>query len=156
MFRLLRYWLVPVLYLILQPDSALATQTHGGLEGLYVHQMAHFFFAFSMGFLIFWLRKWRLTISLSWRYIQYAAIFFMCWNLNTVVSHWMLEQSGLIDIRNLPPMQIQILPYRGWQWLGTIYYVTKLDHLFCVPALVFLFLGLRRLSNTVISGNSEE
>jgi hypothetical protein len=134
----------------------MATQTHGGLEGLFVHQMAHLFFMFSMGFLIFWLRKWHLTLSLSWRYIQYAAFFFIVWNLDTVVSHWMLEQSGLIKIRNLPPMQIQIVPMEGRSWLATAYYITKLDHLFCVPALVFLFLGLRRLLSTVISQKNRE
>lgn len=137
--------LLASLGLILWPVSAWATQTHGGLEGLFVHQLAHVFFAFSMGLLIFWLRKWRLTVSVGWRYIQYAAFFLIAWNLDTMASHWIQEQSGLIDVQNIEPMQMQIITADGWQWLREIYYLTKLDHLLCVPALVFLFLGFRRL-----------
>lgn len=133
----------------------MATQTHGGLEGLYVHQLAHMFFAFAMGLLIFWLRKWRLTISVGWRYIQYAAWFFIAWNVDTVASHWIMEQSGLIDVEIIPPLQIRITPVEGWQWLSKIYYLTKLDHLLCVPALVFLFLGLKRLLHTALPSHSQ-
>lgn len=145
MYRQPIYRLLGILGLVLWPATAWATQTHGGLEGLFVHQLAHLFFAFSMGLLIFWLRKWRLTISVGWRYIQYAAFFLIAWNLDTMGSHWLLEQSGLIDVRNIAPLQIQITTAEGWQWLSDIYYLTRLDHLICVPALVFLFLGFRRL-----------
>jgi hypothetical protein len=130
---------------ILWPASAWATQTHGGIEGLWVHQTAHLFFAFSMGLLIFWLRKWRLTVSQGWRYIQFAALFFIAWNMDTMASHWLQEQSGLIEVRNVAPLQMQIVATGNWHWLGEVYYLTKLDHLLCVPALVFLFFGFRRL-----------
>ncbi len=139
-----------ILGLILWPATAWATQTHGGSEGLFVHQLAHLFFAFSMGLLIFWLRKWRLTISVGWRYIQYAAFFFIAWNLDTMGSHWLLEQSGLIAVRNIAPLQMQITAAQGWQWLSGIYYLSKLDHLICMPALVYLFLGFRRLLHTAL------
>jgi hypothetical protein len=141
-------WLAVTFGLILHPVPALALQSHGGLEGLYVHQVAHVFFAFSMGLLIFWLRKRRLTASLSWRYIQYAAMFLIAWNADTITSHWLLEQSGLIDVQFVAPIHIHITTAEGWQWVTQLYYLTKLDHLLCVPALVFLFLGLRRLLNT--------
>lgn len=142
--------LLAVLCLILWPASAWATQTHGGLEGLYVHQLAHLFFAFSMGLLIFWLRKRRLTVSVGWRYIQYAAFFFIAWNIDTMTSHWLLEQSGLIDVRNIAALKMHVVTAEGWRWLSQVYYLTKLDHLLCVPALIFLFLGLRRLLNTAL------
>jgi hypothetical protein len=146
--KLPRSWLVVAFGLILQPVPAMALQSHGGLEGLYVHQLAHLFFGFSMGLLIFWLRKRRLTASLSWRYIQYAALFLIAWNVDTITSHWLLEQSGLIDVAFIAPIHIRVTTAEGWQWVTEIYYLTKLDHLLCVPALVFLFLGLRRLVNT--------
>jgi len=136
--------------LILCPASAWATQTHGGLEGLFVHQLAHLFFALSMGLLIFWLRKWRLTVSVGWRYIQYAAFFLIAWNLDTMASHWLQEQSGLINVQNIAGLQMHVVTADGWQWLSHIYYLTKLDHLLCVPALVFLFLGFRRLIHTAL------
>lgn len=57
-------------------DNAGATQVHGGPEGLYVHQIAHFFFMFSMAILIYWLRERRLVQEKGWRFVQYAAFFF--------------------------------------------------------------------------------
>ncbi len=133
---------------ILWPVPAWATQTHGGLEGLWVHQTAHLFFALSMGLLIFWLRKWRLTVSQGWRFIQFAAFFFIAWNIDTMASHWLQEQAGLIEVRNVAPLQMQIVTAENWNWLSKVFYLTKLDHLLCVPALVFLFLGFRRLLHT--------
>ena len=130
---------------VLDPATGWATQTHGGLEGIFVHQFAHLFFAFSMGLLIFWLRKWGLVASAAWRSIQYAALFFIAWNLDAFLSHWLLEQSGLITVSGVDAMQIHISTAGGDTWLALIFYLTKLDHLLCVPALIFLFLGLKRL-----------
>lgn len=149
MLRRLEYRLAAVC-LILWPASAWATQTHGGMEGLWVHQAAHLFFAFSMGLLIFWLRKRHLTVSQGWRYIQFAALFFIAWNLDTMTSHWLQEQSGLIEVYNAAPMKMQIVTAENWHWLSEVYYLTKLDHLLCVPALVFLFLGFRRLLHSAL------
>ena len=141
-----RYWcLLSLAFLFLGPASVEATQLHGGVEGLYVHQIAHLFFAFSMGLLIFWLHKWRLTASAGWRHIYFAALFFIVWNLDTIVSHWLAEQSGLIAVEDLSPTQVLLTTTDGSIWPIYLYYLTKLDHLLCVPALVFLFLGLRRL-----------
>lgn len=41
---------------VINPNHALATQSHGAPEGIYAHQIAHIFFMFSMGFFIHWLR----------------------------------------------------------------------------------------------------
>jgi len=35
--------------MVLAPNTALATQGHGGIEGVYAHQIAHLFFIISMG-----------------------------------------------------------------------------------------------------------
>lgn len=131
-----------------RPICAWATQAHGGPEGLHVHQMAHVFFMFSMGVLIYSLRKRKLVAVLGWRYIQYAAFFFIVWNLDAFVTHWIEEQSALIEISRVGVMQIDIRPAPGFEWLGPVYYIAKLDHLLCVPALVFWFLGFRRLLKT--------
>ena len=72
------------------PTLALATQTHGEPEGLVVHQITHLVFIFSMGTLIFWLRKRKLVVETGWRYIQYAALLFILWNLDAFAVHfWM-------------------------------------------------------------------
>jgi hypothetical protein len=130
---------------IFQPARVYATQTHGGLEGLFVHQIAHLFFIFSMGLLIYWLRKRSLVFRKGWRYIQYAAIFFIAWNLDAFFSHWILEQSGYITVDNIHGLQMRVTTTTGLGWLANVYYLTKLDHLLCVPAMLFLLLGLRRL-----------
>jgi hypothetical protein len=128
-----------------QPTTVYATQTHGGLEGLMVHQIAHLFFTFSMGLLIYWLRKRGLVSCKGWRYIQYAALFFIAWNLDAFFSHWLLEQSGFISVENIQGMKMHVTVAEGLDGLAQIYYLTKLDHLLCVPAMLFLLLGLRRL-----------
>ena len=133
---------------LFQPTAAYATQTHGGLEGLFVHQIAHLFFVFSMGLLIYWLRKRGLVSRRSWRYIQYAAVFFIAWNLDAFFSHWLLEQSELITVENIQGVQMHVAAAQGFRWLAPIYYLSKLDHLLCVPAMLFLLLGLRRLYNS--------
>lgn len=110
-----------------------------------VHQIAHLFFTFSMGLLIYWLRKRGLVSRKGWRYIQYAALFFIAWNLDAFFSHWLLEQSGFISVENIQGMKMHVTVAEGLDGLAQIYYLTKLDHLLCVPAMLFLLLGLRRL-----------
>jgi hypothetical protein len=144
MLRRFIVWTVLFIWLFL-PATAYATQTHGGLEGLYVHQIAHLFFTLSMGLLIYWLRKRGLVTRKGWRYIQYAALFFIAWNLDAFFSHWLLEQSGFISVENIQGVQMRITLVKGHRWLAEIYYLTKFDHLLCVPAMLFLLLGLRRL-----------
>lgn len=141
---------------LMRPVMAFAVQSHGGMEGLFVHQFAHLFFTFSMGLLIYWLRKRHLVASKGWRYIQYAAIFFIAWNLDAFFSHWILEQSDLITVENTSGFKIHITTSEGISWLSHIYYFTKLDHLLCVPAMLFLFLGLRRLYQSSFSMNDHQ
>ena len=146
--------LLILLFLALcRPAMVFATQAHGGPEGLYVHQIAHLFFAFSMGLLIYWLRKRRLTVVAGWRLIQFSALLFIFWNLDAMVTHWLEEQSALLQIQRSAAMQIRLITESGLNWVAGVYYLTKLDHLLCVPALLLLMLGLRRLLNTPSSPN---
>lgn len=127
------------------PSTAAATQGHFGPEGLYAHQMAHLFFTFAMGLLIYWLRTRHLIAQAGWRLIQYAALFFLFWNMDAFLVHFLEEQTGLLGISQPDWSLIQLDTPVGWTWLGAVYYLAKLDHLLCVPAMMFLFLGLRRL-----------
>lgn len=141
--RFTLYTLHFTLFFSILPSPAFAIQEHGA--GLHTHQMAHVFFAFSMGLLIYWLRRRRLVASKGWRYIQYAALLLIVWNTYAFWGHWLEESSGWIDTRRSGPMSITITARQGYEWLIPIYYASKLDHLICVPSLLFLFLGLRRL-----------
>lgn len=131
------------------PEVVLATQTHGAPEGIYVHQASHIFFIFAMTILIYWLRSRNLIKNKGWRMIQYAGIFFILWSLDAFAAHFMDEQAFAVEISRVSRWQVFIDPVGGYGWLAWLYYLIKLDHLFCVPAMVFLYLGLRRLSHTV-------
>lgn len=143
MIKRLLAWIL--FFLLSLPLPVWATQQHGDPEGLYIHQMAHIFFVFSMGLLIYWLRKRRLVKEKGWRYIQYAAVFFIAWNADAFLIHWMDEQTQLIQTLRIGLTKIHLSSPQGFGWLVPVYYVAKLDHLLCGPALLFLFMGLRRL-----------
>jgi hypothetical protein len=127
------------------PADALATQGHAGIEGVWVHQFAHLFFLFSMLLLIYWLRRAGLVKVPGWRYIQYAALFFILWNLDTILVHFLDEQIQAVRVENLGGWQIRVTAAGGRNWLAAVYYLAKLDHLLCVPAMVFMMLGLRHM-----------
>lgn len=130
---------------LFNPGQALATQAHGGIEGVTSHQIAHLFFMVSMGFLIYWLRERNLVKESGWRFMQYGAFFLILWNINAFTVHFLSEQMGLIQIEKVGLWQIQINAVSGNKGLEVLYYIAKLDHLFCVPALFFLYSGLKRL-----------
>ena len=129
----------------LLPQSALAVQEHGAPEGIYSHQGAHLFFIASMVLLVYWLRQRRLVREAGWRYIQYAAFFFILWNLDAFTAHFLDEQSEILDTAMAGPGRIRIEIGDYPLALAWFYYIAKLDHLLCVPAMVFLYAGLRRL-----------
>ena len=126
-------------------EPAFATQAHGAPEGLYAHQLAHIFFIISMGVLIYWLRERQLVQTVGWRYIQYAALFFILWNLDAFSVHLLEEQITVIDVMRIDQWKISITASRGSDAVIWLYYAAKLDHLLCVPALLFLYFGLKRL-----------
>ncbi|MFO7713224.1 hypothetical protein [Desulfosarcina sp.] len=128
---------------LLADSPALATQGHAGVEGVWVHQFAHIFFLLSMVLLIYWLRQAGLVKAPGWRYIQYAAFFFILWNADAFLVHFLDEQILAVDVSNTGPWHIRITAAGDRNWVAVVYYVAKLDHLLCVPAMVFLMLGLR-------------
>lgn len=148
-------FIVTFTWVVVAPDHALATQAHGAPEGVYAHQLAHIFFMISMGFLIHWLRERKLVKDSGWRFIQYSAFFFILWNMDTFFVHLLDDQLGIIQIKRIGLEYLQINALNGSKSLETLYYIAKLDHLLCVPALFFLYLGLRRLlkeDHLIVSG----
>ena len=141
--------------ILVYAEPALATQAHSAPEGLYAHQLAHIFFISSMGVLIYWLRERRLIKAVGWRYIQYAALFFILWNIDAFFVHFLEEQQNLINLQQIDHWHLQLTAVNGSKTLVWLYYAAKLDHLLCVPALLFLYFGLRRLLKETQTPTSE-
>jgi len=155
--------LFPFLFILLPllPDTALATQAHGEPEGLFVHQFAHAYFAVSLAIFIYWLRFRNLIEETGWRYIQYAAFFLILWNMDASIAHMLDEQMRIIEVERIGSWHIKITSTDNTIFTIVLYYLVKLDHLLCVPALVFLSAGLKQflkapLPSAPEPGNREE
>jgi hypothetical protein len=131
---------------LLDSSPAFATQTHGQPEGLYAHQMAHAFFIISMWIFDFWLRQRKLVNEPGWRFIQIAAVLFILWNVDAMAVHFLDEQVHILKTGIVEMWHIQIDYEEGYRGLAVLYYMLKLDHLLCVPAMIYLYLGLKRIA----------
>jgi hypothetical protein len=129
--------------LVALPESALAFQSHPEPEGLYVHQLAHVFFIVAMAFLAYWLQANNLTEQKGWRLVQISCLLLILWNLDAMAGHWVEER---VPDRSLigEPDWTQRINLDTSPWVP-VYYLLKLDHLLCVPAIVCLFAGIRLL-----------
>lgn len=126
----------------LEPRSVFALQIHSAPEGLYSHQLAHVFFLISMAIFAFWLQRSRLVRIKGWRYIQISCLFFIVWNIMAMSGHVLATRLGQgafvgTGLQTSLVLRNSLVPY--------FYYVLKMDHIVCVPAIVFLYLGLRAL-----------
>jgi hypothetical protein len=130
---------------LLSAHPAGATQVHADPEGLYTHQISHGFFAASMAILIFWLRHRGLVRDRGWRMIQFAALFFILWNLDAVVAHYLDDHSDLFQVIDEGTWHERIGSTQGLDAVTVVYYLVKFDHVLCVPAIVLLYIGLHRL-----------
>ena len=153
---ILVFFVTAVLGVLFLAGPAQATQPHGPPEGIHVHQISHLIFAFSMGILVYWLRQRNLVKEAGWRLIQYAALFFILWNLNAFAVHFLDEQVGVILVKRINFWQVQINAVNGRRSLEALYYFVKLDHLFCVPGMLFLYFGLRRLLKEARQNSSQQ
>jgi len=130
-------------------DFAWAFQSHPAPEGLYAHQLAHVFFAASMGILTYWLHRNRLSNQSGWRLIQVSCVLFIAWNVVTFSGHWVEELISDNMLQGYPNWNQRIA--LGSSPAAVFYYVLKLDHLLCVPAILCLVLGLRSLYKQVLA-----
>jgi len=136
---------IAVVLLILLPIDVFATQLHASSEGIITHQMGHLFFLFSMVALIFTVTGKGLDQQKGWRLIQYSAFFFILWNLDAMAAHFFDNQIHAVKIENISLGKMQIITTNDSLMLAWFYYVLKLDHLLCVPAMLFLYRGLSNL-----------
>lgn len=127
------------------PDWVLASQAHIEAGGIYVHQLAHLFFMLSLIIFIYGLRQRKLTEKTGWRYIQCGAFLFILWSINVIFVRFSEEQAMLIRVENIDLWQIRVSSSWG-SWFEKIHYFAKLNYFICVPALLFFFVGLKKLA----------
>jgi hypothetical protein len=126
-------------------DTAFGLQSHATPEeGFYSHQLGHLFFILSMVVFAFWLQKTRLVRSRGWRLLQISCFFFILWNLDAVIGHEI--ELWLSESRQFMPAGRGTLKAGSGILIPTLYFLLKLDHFLCVPAMILLLLGLRRLA----------
>jgi hypothetical protein len=135
--------------LVFLPPAAWATQAHAAPEGIIGHQIAHVVFIVSMAILIYWLRERRLVEEAGWKYIQFAALFFILWNIDAFLAHLIDEQLRWVQVERIDFWRRRIISSGGPSGIESFYYLLKMDHLLCVPAMLFLYLGLSRLLKTL-------
>jgi hypothetical protein len=132
-------------WVLLRPAPALAIQMHGGNAGIVAHQIGHLFFLLAMVALMFTINSQGLIRQKGWRQIQLAALFFIFWNIDTLVAHFLDNQIEVVRIEPLSITRLTVVTQADSPLLEVIYYFLKMDHLWCVPAMFFLFLGLDSL-----------
>lgn len=138
--------ILPVcLWLVLVPEEALALQFHTSSEGIITHQMGHLFFLCSMVMLMFIIRGKELDKQKGWRRIQFSALFFILWNLDAMLAHFFDNQIHAVSMETLNFFTMKVVAANDSRFLAWFYYGLKMDHLLCVPAMLFLYRGLSSL-----------
>jgi hypothetical protein len=130
-----------VLLFFSSPADVWALQSHGPPEGIYVHQMAHLLFMGSLLYLYWHTRHTPVLASRGWRYLQLFCILFVCWNILAFVGHeafGYLTSDDFIDTNGLKKHIVGPITL-----VKVIYFITKMDHLLYVPALLALVISLR-------------
>jgi hypothetical protein len=134
---------VTVLLAVL-PVPAYAIQTHGAPEGLYVHQIGHILFATAMiGFAVR-IRRSRLADEQAWSLMSIGAILFALWNGWAFLGHILNELIPQTDFSRGSTGLQSLLDLHAP--IDVLYYLFKMDHLLCVPALVFIYIALKRMT----------
>ena len=130
-------------FLLFTPFPAYALQTHGGIEGLYAHQGAHIFFFLAMVIFALRIYKSELILKGSWRYLSFGIWLLAFWNLWAFTGHMLalsISKDQITTIESLKTPQLII-----YTWQDALYYILKMDHLLCVPAIVLLYLGINKM-----------
>ncbi|MFH1155123.1 MAG: hypothetical protein V1793_15025 [Pseudomonadota bacterium] len=142
------------MFCILDSQAAYATQMHSNSEGIIVHQLGHMFFLVSMAILIFTINGKELNREKGWKLLQYSAFLFILWNLDAALAHFLDNQINAVTVTMTDNWQTTITARNSSRFLAVAYYILKLDHLLCVPAIVLFYKGLCQILETqTMTGN---
>ncbi len=132
-----------LLTLAVCPGNAWAVQSHAAPEGLYVHQLAHIFYAAAMCYLFWGVRQSAFKLR-GWRFLQIFCVFMVVWNVVAFTGHALAPYIHHADFTHETGYLSTHLqgPFTGVKlW----YYFTQLDHLFSIPSLFFLYLAMKNI-----------
>ncbi len=130
-------------------SPAWGLQTHRAPEGLYVHQMAHLFLAFSMAAFAYRIKAFSLKQRPHWAKLFYMALIFVFWNLWAFGGHiceeLLPEEYFIGPITD--PNHLLILQ----DTVAYLYYITRWDNLFLVIIFWLFYRGLDGLARKIRS-----
>jgi hypothetical protein len=105
--------------------------------------MAHVHFILALGYLYWDIRRSSFTEK-GWSYLLKFCMFMLSWNIVAFVGHAVAGHvnddairatEGYLSGRIHGPYNLQTI----------IFYIAKFDHILAVPALFFLYMGMRNL-----------
>lgn len=137
------WWTLVLLsvFFFLDPQDAWALQTHGGIEGMVVHQLAHVHYILALCVLLWDVSRPDFAAR-PWLLLRCFCLLMILWNALAFVGHFAqmnLPENDIVTEDGYLSAFL-LLPLSFGRW---IYYVAALDHLLCVPALFCLFLAMR-------------
>lgn len=126
--------------MMLWTTPALAIQQHGGVEGLAAHQLGHLLFLAGLGIILVNMSRRGLKEA-GWPQFKAFLRLAFAWNLLTFAGHWAGEY--------VTPEQFQasdgmVKGFRIASPGDLLFYLSGLDNLILVPAILFLLLALRK------------
>jgi hypothetical protein len=139
--RIVQYSAVFLVIILGGAENAWALQSHSAPEGLYVHQIAHLLFMGALVYLYWHTRRTPALASRGWRYLQIFCLVFACWNLLALVGHETFEYLSPADFLDKNSLQERIAA--PITFVKVLYFITKMDHLLFVPAMLALVISLR-------------
>ncbi len=156
MYPLLKYAILPSIAFIcciLLPEQCMALQTHGEPEGIYVHQMAHILYMTAMGYL-YWDTKRSTFSGRGWTYLRIFCVFTILWNFLALIGHASVQHLHAEDF-TVAGGYLASKINMPFTFVKIVYYTAKLDHLLAVPAMFFLYLGLRSFYKNSLEEENE-
>lgn len=128
-------------------EPAYGIQTHKAPEGLYIHQIGHILFGASMAGFMWRIKRSRLYSNKAWKYMAKGAFLLAVWNVWAFSGHVIEEIIPASQfITESHGMKSALIKQSYFEFL---YCILKMDHLVCVPAIIFIYLALRELASSM-------
>jgi len=131
---------------LLMAGPAHAIQAHGPPEGIYVHQIGHILFGMAMLGFALRIRISRLMVRKSWQLMALGALLLFFWNGWAFIAHILAAKVPASDfITNNQGIRMWMIIHNP---VDLCYFIFKMDHLLCVPAIICIYRSLKRMNES--------